>query len=61
MLQNSKNQTLSLSNVSEDFGRIFKLYGLVVEGMVVEQFEQDQTPSEELNKKFGKRKFTFEQ
>jgi len=61
LLQKSKSQNLTLSNVSEDFGRIFKLYGFEAEGMMIDQFDQDQTPSEELNQKFGKRKFTFEQ
>ena len=61
ILQKSKSQNLTLTNVSDDFGRIFRLYGFEAEGLIVEHFEQDQGPSTELNQKFGKRKFTFEQ
>ncbi|MDH4468798.1 MAG: STAS domain-containing protein [Bacteriovoracaceae bacterium] len=61
LLQERNVHQLSLANVSEDFGRIFKLYGFEAEGILIDQFDQDQTPGQDLNKKFGNRKFTFEQ
>jgi anti-sigma B factor antagonist len=61
LLNEGNAHQLLLANVSDDFGRIFKLYGFEAEGLLIDQFDQDATPSADLNSKFGKRKFTFEQ
>ncbi len=54
-----KQGQLKLSNVKEEFVKVFKLYKLETLENLIDQFESDET--EETNTLFGGRRRTFEQ
>ncbi len=55
---NEKKSRVKLSNVKTEFLKVFKLYNFDAYQLLVDEFETDDT--ENLNKKFGNRKSTFE-
>jgi anti-sigma B factor antagonist len=57
ILANKKSEKIKLSNVSDDFSKVFKIYGL--EAGVVD-IGLDDNSTYDLNMKFGSRKRTFE-
>lgn len=54
-----KQGQLKLSNVKEEFVKVFKLYKLETLENLIDQFESDNT--DEMNTLFGNRRRTFEQ
>lgn len=51
---------MSLSNVSQEFRKIFKLYNIDESKLIWDQFDFDNDETEGLQSKFGARKRTFE-
>jgi len=51
---------MSLSNVSKEFRKIFRLYSIEEAELISEKFDFDNDETEELSTQFGARKRTFE-
>ena len=51
---------MTLSNVSQEFRKIFKLYNIDESKLIWDQFDFDNDDTESLQSKFGARKRTFE-
>ena len=51
---------MSLSNVSQEFRKIFKLYNINEAELIWDQFDLDNDETEGLQSKFGARRRTFE-
>lgn len=60
MINNSKADTLSLSNVRSEFMKVFKLYNLGNEEILIEHFDMDNDETYYLNNVHGNRGRTFE-
>ncbi len=55
---NEKKSRIKLANVKTEFLKVFKLYQFDAMQLMVDEFETDET--ENLNKKYGNRKSTFQ-
>lgn len=51
---------MSLSNVSQEFKKVFKLYNIDEKELIWDQFDLDSDETEGLQSKFGARRRTFE-
>ena len=62
LINKSKNDynKMSLSNVSQEFRKIFKLYSIEEAELICEKFDFDNDDTEALSTQFGARKRTFE-
>ena len=62
LINKNKNEynKMSLSNVSQEFRKIFKLYSIEEADLICEKFDFDNDETEELSTQFGGRKRTFE-
>ena len=59
---NQKKQSpnrMSLSNVSQEFRKIFRLYSEAETQMIWEQFDLDNDETSDLSSRFGNKKITF--
>lgn len=55
---NQKKDQIKLSNVSNEFIKVFKLYNLDLMGLIIDDFETDET--EFISQKFANRKRTYQ-
>lgn len=55
-----RKKIITLKNVHQDFNKIFKLYGLTEEHVLIENLGMSDDQTEFLNQEFGNRKYTFE-
>jgi anti-sigma B factor antagonist len=62
LLNKEKIQThkISLSNVSGDFKKVFKLYTMEEAEIIWNDFDMDSDDTEQMNTQFGNRKRTFQ-
>lgn len=59
-LKKNDHNRMSLSNVSKEFKKIFKLYDINEKELIWEQFNFDNDDTESLQSNFGARRRTFE-
>jgi anti-sigma B factor antagonist len=55
-----ENTKISLSNVSGDFKKVFKLYTIEEAEIIWDEFDMDSDETESMNTQFGNRKRTFQ-
>jgi len=55
-----KHNKMSLSNVSGEFRKVFKLYNINEQELIFDQFDFDNDDTENLQSSFGGRRRTFE-
>ena len=55
-----QTQKISLSNVSGDFKKVFKLYTMEEAEIIWDEFDMDSDDTEQMNTQFGNRKRTFQ-
>jgi anti-sigma B factor antagonist len=55
-----QTQKISLSNVSGDFKKVFKLYTMEEAEIIWAEFDMDSDDTEHMNTQFGNRKRTFQ-
>ncbi len=60
LLHKSSQEPITLSNVDEDFKRVFELYGLTNAMVVINNFTLEINETEGMNQAFGNRKNTFQ-
>lgn len=60
LLRNKRNHAITLKNVDSDFEKIFRLYGLNAEYVLIDNFGLDDDDTANLNIKFGNRGKTFQ-
>ena len=60
ILSKLKSKAITLKNINQDFAKVFTLYGLTQEHVILDSIGLDDDMTENLNKQFGNRKFTFE-
>lgn len=55
---NDKKDQIKLTNVSNEFVKVFKLYNLDLMGLIIDEFDKDET--EFISQKFANRKNTYQ-
>lgn len=60
ILRAKRNHAITLKNVDSDFEKIFRLYGLNAEYVLIDNFGLDDDETADLNVKFGNRGKTFQ-
>ncbi len=55
---NRKKNDIKITNVKSEFIKVFKLYNLDCMDAIIQDFDSDET--QDLNTKYGNRKFTFQ-
>ncbi|MCB9093740.1 MAG: STAS domain-containing protein [Halobacteriovoraceae bacterium] len=60
ILHVKKSEPIHLSNVDQDFKRVFELYGLTNAMVLINNFKLETDTTENMNQEFGNRQRTFE-
>lgn len=60
ILRHKKSEVITLRNVDADFEKVFKLYGLSAEHVLINNFGMDDDETKNLNIAWGNRTKTFE-